>query len=37
MRALVACALMIAAAGVPLFGSVHESIESLVALGAGHE
>jgi Zn-dependent protease with chaperone function len=37
LRALVACALLIAAAGVPLYGSVHESIESLVAFGAGHE
>jgi hypothetical protein len=37
IRALVACALMIGAVGVPLYGSVHESIESLVAFGAGHE
>jgi hypothetical protein len=37
IRALVACALMIAAVGVPFYGSVHESIESLVAFGAGHE
>jgi beta-lactamase regulating signal transducer with metallopeptidase domain len=33
MRALVACALMIAVVGVPLHRSVHESIESLVAFG----
>jgi hypothetical protein len=35
-RALVACALMIAVAGVRLHGSVHESIESLVAFGTRH-
>jgi len=33
IRALAACALVIAVAGVPLYGIVHESIESLVALG----
>jgi len=37
MKALVACALLIVVAGVPLYGSVHESIESLVAYGAGHD
>ena len=35
MRTLLACALMIAVVGVPLYGSVHESIESLVAFGTG--
>jgi hypothetical protein len=35
--ALAAGALMIALAGVPLQAGVHESIESLVAFGAGHE
>jgi hypothetical protein len=33
MRTLLACALMIAVIGVRLHGSVHESIESLVAFG----
>jgi hypothetical protein len=37
LRALVACALMIAAVGAPLYGSVHESIESLVAFGTGYD
>jgi hypothetical protein len=33
MRVLVACALLVAVVGVRLHGSVHESIESLVAFG----
>ena len=37
MRALLACALMIAVVGVPLYASVHESIESLVAFGTGYD
>jgi Zn-dependent protease with chaperone function len=36
-KALVACALLIIAAGVPLYEGVHESIESLVAFGAPHD
>jgi hypothetical protein len=37
MRAFMACALMIAVLGVPLYGSVHESIESLVAFGTSYD
>jgi BlaR1 peptidase M56 len=37
MRALMACALTIAVVGVPLYGSVHDSIESLVAFGASYD
>jgi Zn-dependent protease with chaperone function len=35
--ALLACALMIALVGMPLYRSVHESIESLVAFGTGYD
>jgi len=35
MKALVACALMIVGLSVPLYRSVHEFIESLVAFGTG--
>jgi Zn-dependent protease with chaperone function len=34
MRTLVACLLLIAVIGVPLYGSVHECIESLVTFGS---
>ena len=37
MRALLACALTIGLVAVPFYGSVHESIESLVAFGTGYE
>jgi Zn-dependent protease with chaperone function len=35
--ALMACALAIVLGGVPLYGSVHESIESLVAFGISYD
>lgn len=37
VTALLACALLIALAGVPIEPSVHESIESLVAFGVAHD
>jgi Zn-dependent protease with chaperone function len=37
LKALVACALLIVGAGAPLYGSVHELIESLVAFGTSHD
>jgi Zn-dependent protease with chaperone function len=37
MNALVACSLMLAVIGVPLYGSVHDCIESLVAFGSSYD